>query len=89
VRKLAFLALTVVAALGLPACADIHTQAVCDPSYPDNCIFLAPPNLDCKDIPHRSFRVQGSDPHQLDQDGDGFGCSRRDIQLEWQRYSSP
>lgn len=46
----------------------------CDRSYPDFCI---PPNaadLDCRDIPHRRFRVNQPDPHGFDRDGDGIGC---------------
>lgn len=48
----------------------------CDPSYPDVCIPPYPPDLDCKDIPYRNFRVIGNDPHRFDGDGDGWGCER-------------
>ncbi|MBD0335945.1 MAG: hypothetical protein ICV62_10685 [Cyanobacteria bacterium Co-bin13] len=51
-------------------------QRSCDPSYPDVCIPAPPPDLDCKDIPHRNFRVVGSDPHRFDGDQDGIGCER-------------
>jgi micrococcal nuclease len=46
----------------------------CDPAYPDVCIPPPPPDLDCKDIPYRNFRVLPPDPHHFDSDGDGLGC---------------
>jgi len=46
----------------------------CDPSYPDLCLPPPPPDLDCRDIPQRRFRVLPPDPHRLDADGDGIGC---------------
>jgi micrococcal nuclease len=46
----------------------------CDPSYPDVCISPPPPDLDCGDIAHRRFRVEGGDPHRFDGDHDGIGC---------------
>jgi micrococcal nuclease len=46
----------------------------CDPAYPDVCIPPPPPDLDCKDIPYRRFRVLPPDPHHFDSDGDGIGC---------------
>jgi micrococcal nuclease len=49
----------------------------CDPSYPDVCIPPPPPDLDCGDIRHRRFRVQGRDPHRFDGDNDGIGCESR------------
>lgn len=49
-------------------------QANCDPSYPDVCIPPPPPDLDCKDIPHRRFTVLQPDPHRFDRDKDGIGC---------------
>jgi hypothetical protein len=33
-----------------------------------------PPDLDCDEISEKNFRVTGSDPHDLDRDGDGRGC---------------
>ena len=33
-----------------------------------------PPDLDCKDIPYRNFRVLPPDPHHFDGDGNGIGC---------------
>ncbi len=48
----------------------------CDPSYPDVCIPPPPPDLDCGDIPFRSFRVLPPDPHRFDGDHDGVGCER-------------
>lgn len=46
----------------------------CDPAYPDVCIPPSPPDLDCGDIPYRSFRVLPPDPHRFDGGGDGVGC---------------
>ncbi len=47
----------------------------CDAAYPDVCIPPAPPDLDCKDITHRNFRVLPPDPHRFDgKDKDGIGC---------------
>ena len=46
----------------------------CDPSYPTVCIPPPPPDLDCKDIPYRRFRVLPPDPHGFDADHDGIGC---------------
>ena len=46
----------------------------CDPSYPDVCIAPPPPDLDCKDIPYRRFKVLPPDPHHFDSDHDGIGC---------------
>jgi len=48
----------------------------CNPSYPDVCIPPPPPDLDCRDIPYRRFRVLPPDPHRFDGDGDGIGCER-------------
>ncbi len=49
-------------------------RAGCDPSYPDVCLPPPPPDLDCRDVPHRRFRVLPPDPHHFDGDGDGLGC---------------
>ena len=46
----------------------------CDPSYPTVCIPPPPPDLDCRDIPYRNFRVLPPDPHRFDGGGDGWGC---------------
>ena len=46
----------------------------CDPSYPDFCIPPPPPDLDCKDIPQKQFKVLQPDPHRFDGDKDGIGC---------------
>jgi len=62
--------------LGLWGQATPTPSARCDPSYPDVCIPPPPPDLDCKDIPYRRFRVLPPDPHHFDVDGDGIGCER-------------
>jgi micrococcal nuclease len=48
-------------------------QNNCSPAYPDICLPPAP-DLDCKDIPEKNFRVLPPDPHKLDRDDDGIGC---------------
>lgn len=52
-------------------------QSNCDPSYPDVCIPSPPPDLDCKDVSYRNFKVLDPDPHGFDGDNDGIGCERR------------
>lgn len=47
----------------------------CNKSYPDVCI-PSPPDLDCKDIRYRNFKVLPPDPHKFDRDKDGVGCER-------------
>lgn len=49
-------------------------RANCDPSYPDVCIPPPPPDLDCKDVGYKRFRVLPPDPHRFDSDKDGIGC---------------
>jgi competence protein ComEC len=46
----------------------------CDPAYPDVCIPSPPPDLNCKDVPYKRFRVLSPDPHRFDGDHDGIGC---------------
>jgi hypothetical protein len=46
----------------------------CDASYPDVCIASPPPDLDCGDITDKDFKVESSDPHGFDRDGNGIGC---------------
>lgn len=48
----------------------------CDPSYPTVCIPPPPPDLDCKHIPYRRFKVLPPDPHGFDGNHDGIGCER-------------
>ena len=46
----------------------------CDPSYPDVCIPVYPPDLDCGEIQFANFKVLSPDPHGFDGDKDGIGC---------------
>ena len=46
----------------------------CDPSYPDVCIPVYPPDLDCGEISYKNFKVLQPDPHGFDGDQDGIGC---------------
>jgi endonuclease YncB( thermonuclease family) len=59
-----------------PPTPEPQPAEACDPSYPDICIPLASPDLDCPQIPYRRFRVVGADPHRFDGDNDGIGCER-------------
>jgi len=54
--------------------APTSTQGNCDPSYPDVCIAPYPPDLDCKNVPYKKFKVLPPDPHHFDGDKDGIGC---------------
>lgn len=62
---------------GTSSSADSPTDSSpgsCDPAYPGLCIPPPPPDLDCRDIPHRRFQVRAPDPHRFDGDGNGVGC---------------
>ena len=63
--------------VGLPATMPMQSgssDVICDASYPDVCIASPPPDLNCDDIPDKSFKVVPSDPHGFDSEGDGIGC---------------
>jgi len=61
-------------ALIIPPTGVTNSRGKCDPSYPTVCIPPPPPDLDCKDIPYKKFRVLRPDPHNFDSDRDGIGC---------------
>jgi type II secretory pathway pseudopilin PulG len=44
----------------------------CDPNY-SGCVPPYPPDVDCSDV-NGPVTVTGSDPHELDADGDGVAC---------------
>ena len=72
-RRLFWLAAAgLVLTLGAPRVE--REEVECDPSYPGICIPPPPPDLDCADVPQKSFRVIGDDPHGFDADSDGVGC---------------
>ena len=52
----------------------VESKENCDPSYPDVCIPPPPPDLDCKDISYKKFRVLPPDPHRFDGNKNGIGC---------------
>jgi micrococcal nuclease len=56
-----------------PATTTPRTGA-CDAAYPTVCIPPPPPDLDCKDVPYKGFKVLAPDPHRFDGDHDGLGC---------------
>ncbi|MGB3189408.1 hypothetical protein [Lyngbya sp. PCC 8106] len=43
-------------------------------SYPDICIPIGSPDLNCSEVPYSNIRVVGDDPHGFDGDNDGVGC---------------
>jgi micrococcal nuclease len=49
-------------------------STACNPSYPDLCLPPNGPDLDCRDISGRRFRVLPPDPYGFDRDRDGIGC---------------
>lgn len=49
----------------------------CSPAYPDVCIPPPPPNLNCKDIPFKNFKVLPPDPHKFEgSNKNGIGCEK-------------
>jgi hypothetical protein len=47
----------------------------CHPSYPTVCLPPSGPDIDCSDIPYKSFPVLPPDPYRLDgSDHDGIAC---------------
>jgi micrococcal nuclease len=46
----------------------------CSPAYPGVCIPPGPPDLDCKDVHYKNFRVLPPVLHHFDRDKDGIGC---------------
>jgi len=52
----------------------IESENSCDESYPDVCIPVYPPDLDCGEIRYVNFSVLQPDPHGFDIDNDGIGC---------------
>jgi Flp pilus assembly pilin Flp len=56
----------------------VPALAECDPSYQGGCVPPAPPDLDCDDLAALGvptpIEVVGTDPHNLDPDGNGLGC---------------
>ena len=48
----------------------------CSNAYPERCIPLLPPDLDCEDITQRYFFVLPPDPHKFDPDENGIGCEQ-------------
>jgi hypothetical protein len=65
------------------------TKNACDSSYPDMCIPVYPPDLDCDEIIYSNFTVIGSDPHGFDRDKDGIGCEVGSPQFSNPVVSSP
>ena len=54
----------------------VESENPCDPSYPDVCIPVYPPDLDCGEIQFTNFKVLPPDPHGFDGDKDGIGCEK-------------
>ncbi len=64
--------IAIVIAVSIPQ--QVPEQNSCDPSYPDVCIPVYPPDLDCGEIQFANFKVLQPDPHGFDRDKDGIGC---------------
>lgn len=77
--KLFYVLLAFTVAIGLFIFQPQQAQSAegCDPAYPTICLAPPPPDLDCKDIPDRNFKVLPPDPHKFDQDKDGIGCESK------------
>ena len=58
----------------LPPAPPPTPEVKCDPSYPDFCLGINIPDLDCGEVTWRRFRVLPPDPHRFDGDHDGMGC---------------
>ncbi len=57
-----------------PAAPVAAPGADCDPSYPDLCLPIGGPDLDCGELSERRFTVLGPDRHEFDGNLDGVGC---------------
>ncbi len=78
-RKVAYLILagaTIVSGIAYLQTNNKARAANCDAAYPDVCIPSPPPDLNCKDIKYRNFKVLQPDPHGFDRDFDGIGCEK-------------
>ena len=71
------LAVAIALAMFNPAPEMVQAASGCDKAYPDFCIAPAPPDLNCKNIPQKNFRVLPPDPHEFDRDKDGIGCESK------------
>ncbi len=71
---LVLIPLSAASVLGQTHSSTAVAQNNCSPSYPDVCIAPPPPDLDCKDISYRNFRVVAPDPHRFDGNKNGIGC---------------
>lgn len=72
---IATLATVMIVQIGQPSVVQAASNR--DRSYPNVCIAPPPPDLDCKDIPYRNFKVLPPDPHRFDRDKDGIGCESK------------
>ncbi len=50
------------------------TVTDCDPSYPDLCLPIGGPAVNCGDLDERRFAVLAPDPHGFDANHNGVGC---------------
>jgi len=66
-----------IVALSFWVMAPVIAQSNCDRAYPDVCIPSPPPDLNCKDVSYRNFKVLQPDPHRFDRDKDGVGCEEK------------
>ncbi|MDX2239160.1 MAG: excalibur calcium-binding domain-containing protein [Leptolyngbyaceae cyanobacterium bins.302] len=78
ILRYGFAAVILVMLVGIkPQVPTLAQSGQCDKAYPDVCIPSPPPELDCKNISHRNFKVLRPDPHRFDRDKDGIGCEQK------------
>jgi Flp pilus assembly pilin Flp len=62
-----------------PETQTFRPPIACDAHYSGACISPPPPDLDCDDFARMGIEgtvsVNDSDPHHLDEDGDGIACN--------------
>ena len=60
--------------IGAASRAEVTPSADCDPSYPDLCLPIGGPDINCDDVAERRFTVLAPDRHELDDNDNGIGC---------------
>lgn len=75
--SLSIATLSILTVLQLRQPPTVQAAGNCDRAYPTVCIAPPPPDLDCKDIRYRNFKVLSPDPHRFDGDNDGIGCESK------------
>ncbi|HIK19272.1 MAG TPA: excalibur calcium-binding domain-containing protein [Leptolyngbyaceae cyanobacterium M33_DOE_097] len=76
-KGLGLVLVAAIVALSFWVMAPASSQSNCDRAYPNVCIPSPPPDLNCKDVSYRNFKVLQPDPHRFDRDKDGIGCEEK------------